>query len=183
MRWKHAVVVCTLSTAAALGVAQAQLVRSGSSDVSFTAVGPAGLTIVGKTSELTIAHPGQTITLGVPLSTLTTGIALRDRHMKEKYLEVQKYPDAELQVARSALKIPEAGREASSDAMGTLKLHGQTRPAKFHYTTKRNGNNYAVQGSMRLNMQDYGISVPSYLGITVKPDVDVAVRFDAVDKQ
>jgi hypothetical protein len=26
-------------------------------------------------------------------------------------------------------------------------------------------------------MNDYGISVPSYLGVTVKPDVDVSANF------
>ncbi len=163
-------------------VADAQLVRSGSPDLSFTASGPGGLNIVGKTSDLNVADGAKNITITVPLSNLSTGISLRDKHMKEKYLEVQKYPNAELEVARAALKIPATGAQAAADAEGILRLHGQARPVKFHYQAKRDGSKYAVQGTMHLNMRDYGIVVPSYLGITVKPDVDVAVNFDAVDK-
>ena len=35
----------------------------------------------------------------IPLTTLTSGIDVRDEHMKNKYLEVQKYPDAEIVTA------------------------------------------------------------------------------------
>jgi hypothetical protein len=31
-------------------------------------------------------------------------------------------------------------------------------------------------------MKEFGIDVPSYLGVTVKPDVQVSVKFDATDK-
>ena len=165
-------------------VADAQFVRSGGApDVSFTAAGPAGFKIVGKSSDLSVSDSQAAVTVSVPLSGLVTGIELRDRHMKEKYLEVQKYPQAELSVSRAALKIPGSGQESSDDAQGTLRLHGQTHPVKFHYKAKRNGDAYSVQGSMHVNMNDYGINVPSYLGITVKPDVEVAVKFDVVDKQ
>jgi hypothetical protein len=35
---------------------------------------------------------------------------------------------------------------------------------------------------MHLNMNDFGIQVPSYLGVTVKPDVDVAAQFEVTDE-
>lgn len=38
-----------------------------------------------------------------------------------------------------------------------------------------------VRGSVRVNINDHGIAVPSYLGGTVKPDVDVELSFDAND--
>jgi polyisoprenoid-binding protein YceI len=103
--------------------------------------------------------------------------------MKEKYLEVQKYPQAELSVPRASLKIPGAGQESAEETQGTLRLHGQNHPVKFQYRAKRNGDTFAVQGTMHLNMNEYGITVPAYLGITVKPDIEVAVKFDAVDKR
>lgn len=164
-------------------VADAQFVRSGEPDVAFTAAGPAGLKFDGKSSQLAVSESANTLTVTVPLAAFKTGIDLRDKHMKEKYLEVQKYPQAELSVARSALKIPAVGQEASQEADGKLSLHGQTHPIKFQYQAKRNGDSFAVHGTMRLNMKDYGIDVPSYLGVTVKPDIDVAVKFDAIDKR
>ncbi len=169
---------------AVLGVAattHAALVRSGSSTVSFTAAGPAGMSIVGTTSDLAIADNGTDVAVTVPLARLTTGISLRDDHMRQKYLEVPTYPVAVLHVARSSLTFPPQGA-ASGSATGTLTLHGVTRPLAFSYTAERGGDgSYSVRSSAALDMRDYGIAVPSYLGVTVKPNVTLDVRFVAKD--
>ncbi len=158
--------------------ADAKLGRSGDANVSFTATGPAGMKIEGKTSELNVNDDGSNVTVSVPLRNLTTGIALRDRHMRDKYLQVDRFPNAELTVARSALKVPSAG-ETSGDATGTMKIHGQTKSVTFHYVAKRDGGTIKVDGSVHVNMRDYGMEVPTFMGVTVKPDVDVAVKFGA----
>jgi polyisoprenoid-binding protein YceI len=173
-----------LTAAAALAfsfpfAADAKLARTGTPSVSFTALGPAGMKIVGTTSHLEVADDATSVTITVPLADLTTGIALRDRHMREKYLQVQSFPNATLKVDRANLKLPPPGAEASSDAQGTMAIHGKTHPVSFHYTAKHEGAGYAVSGSVRVDMKDYGIDVPSYLGVTVKPDVDVTVSFVA----
>lgn len=156
------------------GVAYAKLAGSGG-EVSFTAVGPGGLKIVGNTSQITVKEDGANVIVSVPLATLDTGIAIRNKHMKEKYLETDKFPNAELTVARGAVK------EGSGSAQGTIKIHGQSKPVTFSYNAKKNGAAFAVDGSMHVNIKDFGIDVPSYLGVTVKPDVDIAVKFSATD--
>ena len=70
--------------------------------IGFAASGPAGLKIEGSTKELTVTEADGNVVVDVPLASLATGIALRDQHMKDKYLEVSKYPLATLTVARSA---------------------------------------------------------------------------------
>jgi hypothetical protein len=67
--------------------------------------------------------------------------------MKDEYLEVAKYPVAVLTIERSDLKLASKGT-TEADVPGTL-----------------------------LNMTDFGISVPSCLGVTVKPDVDISADF------
>lgn len=161
-------------------VALAKLAKEGASSTGFHAAGPAGMSIDGKTSDLTVADDGTTVTLTVPLANLSTGIALRDKHMKE-HLEAQTYPNVELKVARSALKFPAAGAESSGDAKGTMKLHGQSKDVTFHYTAKNDGGVIAVKGTTRININDFGIKTPSYLGVSVKPDVDVSTAFQARD--
>lgn len=158
--------------------ADAKLGRSGDASVSFSATGPAGLHIVGSTSELDVDEGGANVTVSVPLRNLSTGIALRDRHMREKYLQVDRFPNAELTVARAALKVPAAG-ETSGDATGTMKIHGQTKKVSFRYAATRDGNTIKVGGSVHVDMRDYGIEVPRFMGVTVRPDVDVTVRFTA----
>lgn len=161
--------VVTLFAAAA----EAKLARSGDAQVSFSATGPAGLSIVGTTRDLVVAEAGDDVVVTVPLANLDTKIELRNRHMRDKYLEVARYPSAELRVARSAVAAP------SGKATGRLTLHGRTRPVVFTYAARPEGSAVAVRGSLRLNMLEFGIDKPGYAGITVKPDVDVNVSFVA----
>ena len=93
-----------------------------------------------------------------------------------------KKPRAELVVDRSTLKHPASGAEASGDATGQMTIHGQTKTVPFHYSERLSGSTYAVSGTVRINIKEFGIDVPSYLGVTVKPEVDVDVRFAAADQ-
>lgn len=161
--------------------AGAQLKSAGAS-VSFTAVGPAGMKIVGNTSELAVADDAKKITIAVPLAGIKTGIDLRDRHMREKYLQVDQFPRAELEVTRASLNLPSDGANAAGTGQGTMKIHGRSKPVSFKYTAKRAGASYEVTGSVQVNVKDYGIEIPSYMGVTVKPDVDVSVKFTAKDQ-
>ena len=161
-------------------VANAKLGKAGGASTTFKAAGPAGLTIEGVTSDMTIADDGTSVTITVPLTALKTGIELRDKHTKDA-IEADKYPTTTLTVARAALKFPGAGAESSGDAHGQLALHGQTRDVTFHYVAKQSGDTLSVKASARINVDDFGVKRPSYLGVTVKPDVDVTTTFDARD--
>jgi polyisoprenoid-binding protein YceI len=161
-------------------VAAAKLNRTGDAKTSFKAAGPAGLSIEGKTSDMSIADDGTTVTITVPLSNIDTGIGLRNDHTK-KAVEADKYPSVTLKVARAALKFPAAGADSSGDAKGQFTLHGQTKDVTFHYAAKNAGGTISVTGSTRINVNDYGVTPPSYLGVTVKPDVDVSTSFSATD--
>lgn len=161
-------------------VAAAKFSKTGTSTAGFHALGPAGLKIDGTTSELSVAEDGSTITITIPLTKIETGVSLRDNHTR-KYLETDKFPNAELKVARSALKLPAAGAESSGSAKGSLKIHGQTKEVTVEYKAKLNGDTFAVSGSTKLNINDFGIETPGYLGVKVKPDVEVFANFSAKD--
>jgi polyisoprenoid-binding protein YceI len=155
----------------------AALTSAADARVSFSAAGPAGMTIEGTTPDLTVGDDGTNVIITVPLANLSTGIGLRDHHMKEKYLEVPKYPATTLTIARGALRFPASGGQTTADVPGTLSLHGQTRPVVVHYDAKGEGAAFSAKGTFRINMNDFGITVPVYLGVTVKPDVDVSASF------
>ncbi len=181
MRHFTTISLLALATVAiAAGDASAKLAKNGDANVAFTATGPGGLKIVGTTAELTVADDGQNVSITVPLRALDTKIELRNKHMRDKYLEVDKYPNAVLVVPRAELKMPQ-GADVAGDAAGTMKLHGKDRPVRFHYTAKRVGTQLAVSGTVRLNIKEYGIEEPSFMGASVKPDVDVAAGFSVTD--
>jgi polyisoprenoid-binding protein YceI len=175
--------VLALLTCAVLApsYAMAKLARSGTPSVKFTALGSMGLKMVGTSSELEVTEDEQNISLVVGLSQLDTGISLRDRHMREKYLQVQQFPTATLVVPRSAVQLPAEGATSKGSAKATLKLHGHEHPVSVQYQVQRHGKNLEVEGSLHLQMTDFDVIVPTYLGITVKPDVDVVAKFVATD--
>ena len=161
-------------------IAAAKLSSTGAASAGFQAKGPGGINITGKTTDVRVADDGTTVTIVVGLAGLDTGMGLRDTHTK-KALEVETYPTAELKVARSGLKFPAAGAESSGDAKGTLKIHGQTKDVTFHYTAGLAGDTLSVKGATKIDMTDYGIKTPSYLGVGVKPGLDITVNFQAKD--
>ena len=162
--------------------AHAKLAKKGEASVQFFAKGTVpGLSINGKGSDLMVSDDGANLTVIAPLGNLKTGIDLRDKHMKEKYLHTDKFPNAELVVARSALKIPASG-DASGEAEGTFKIHGQSKSARFRYEAKREGSTFHVVGKVSVNITDFGVEKPSHLGVGVKPEIDLEVRFDVEEK-
>ena len=124
-------------------------------EVLFVAHGSLGMRIEGKTPDLS-----------------ETGIELRDRHMREEVLEVERFPVARLRVAR--VRLPDG--DASGTAPAELTVHGQTHPVNVAFRVKpRSG--YDVTASFRMDLREYGMKPPTYLGIAVKPDVDVSADF------
>jgi polyisoprenoid-binding protein YceI len=173
----HLAVLVAASTVALS--ADAKIARTGTPQVAFHASGPAGMRINGTTSELDVDDRGAKIVVRVPLRNLTTGISLRDHHMREKYLQVGSFPNAELTVDRGALHFPPGQGTVSGNASGSMAIHGHTKNVTFHYTIARAGNGLRVAGTTQVDIRDYGITIPTYLGITVKPNVDVEVQFTA----
>jgi polyisoprenoid-binding protein YceI len=147
----------------------------GSPEVTFHASGPGGLRIQGTTHELSVKETPKGWTFAVPLEHVTTGISLRDQHMREKYLEVAKYPQAELVLPRNGVQLPQEGATSDASADGTFSVHGKSHPVKVHYKVSRRGKAYTVQANFPVNLHDYDIGTPSYLGASVKPDVQVNV--------
>ena len=161
--------------------ASAALSTNGEAKVVFKAAGPAGLSFEGKGQDVKLKEEGNSVLVSVKLDGLVTGIELRDRHMKEKYLETAKYPTATLEVDKSKIHFPE-GSAVTGSADGKLTLHGVTRTVTVTYRADGDSKKAKVDGSMRFNMKDFMIEVPSYLGVTVKPTIDVEVKLGVVNK-
>jgi polyisoprenoid-binding protein YceI len=133
------------------------------------------------THELGLAERGGDLVFQVPLAGLDTGIGLRNRHMRG-YLDVTHFPDAELHVPRKAVALPPPGKPLEADAQGTLILHGISKPCSIRYRVEqgRQGE-YRVHGTTRIDIRDFGIDVPTYLGMGVDPNVGIQVDFSVHD--
>ena len=155
--------------------------------VEFDAVGwPSALKIHGKgeglEGQLRVEGAAVSGAVAFDLQSLSTGIAMRDRHMKEKYLETGRFPRATLTVSRVAIdKVPasETFGPVTVSFGGTLSLHGVERPVAGEAKISRAGSTVTTAASFEINIKDFGIGVPSYMGITVAEKVQVRVGFPA----
>jgi polyisoprenoid-binding protein YceI len=123
--------------------------------------------------------------LAVDLRTLQTGIGLRDTHMRENYLEVQKgagYEHATL--TRIRLEgVDGAAPLGKVGFKGVLALHGQEREVIGTADIRRQGEGLRVQATFPVKVSDFAIQSPTYLGVGVRNDVSVSVTFQAISKR
>jgi polyisoprenoid-binding protein YceI len=162
--------------------------RVGQADVSVKCPMTVGGSFDAKTSALTgtlTASDGSPSafegTLAVDLRTVDTGIDLRNEHLKEKYLEVDKgagYDQAILsEVSLQGLTADAPAGKGSFT--GSLMLHGVKKTVTGPAEIRQAGTGWRVRASFPLNLPDYNIDKPRYLGVGVKDTVQVTVTFTA----
>lgn len=103
------------------------------------------------------------------LTNMSTGLAMRDRHMKEKYLDVAKFPEAKLVLKPWTVTATESTFE------GDLTIKGETKPVKgkAKYVGKK------LTAKMPVKISDYpAIGAPIYEHVGLKDEVIVSI--DAV---
>lgn len=161
------------------GVALAGWTKTGDGVAWFKGVGPAGFKIEGKTRSVDVKDDGKTLTVVVGLKDLETGIDLRDKHMRDKYLEVEKFPEATLAIAHDEIKWPDDGKSGEGSGKGTFSVHGKSKEISFKYKITNSGGTFAIEGEAPVNFKEHDVNVPSYMGITVKPDITVFAKFNA----
>jgi len=141
--------------------------------VTFTAIGKPGFLRIngaGVAAEGKLLAEGGKVSgdLTVKLADLVTGIELRDRHLKEKYLQVDKYPTAKLTLKDVAYVQAKPGV-----ADGVLTIKDQAKPVKVDFTLAGKD----LVAKIKLSIKDYpAIGVPSYLGVTVADEVEVSIH-------
>ena len=154
----------------------------------FKAVGrPSALKIIGEgpgpSGQVKVTEGQLRGVFIVDLNGLDTGVGLRTRHMKEKYLEVGKFPRATLILTQAALPAADVSQNFKYEKLpflGTLSLHGVDKPVSGTADIERTGKNVKVSAGFDLKLTDYGIEIPKYVGITVAEDVTVSIESSSV---
>lgn len=103
----------------------------------------------------------------VPLKDFDTDIDLRNKHMREKYLEVEKYPNASLLMDKMPI-------QAQGNFEGLLMIKTDRKRVKGSYTYKDG----LVNAKLVVNVKDFpSIGIPSFAGVTAADDVTINVSF------
>jgi len=117
--------------------------------------------------------------LAVDLRTIDTGISLRNDHLREKYLEVDKgagYDKAVLSAMALKGLNPDAP-EGNGSFTASLTLHGVTETVSGPVEVRKAGAGLRIRAAFPVNLPDYNIPEPRYLGVGVKNTVHVDVTF------
>jgi YceI-like domain len=121
--------------------------------------------------------------LSVDLRSLDTGIGLRNDHLRNVYLEVDK-GDGYDKAVLSDIRL--GGGEGRGDVdwesfqgktafTGTFLLHGTKRTIEGQARIRKEGSTVRVEAGFPLSIAEFGIAKPQYLGIGVKNDVEAKV--------
>jgi polyisoprenoid-binding protein YceI len=154
--------------------------------VQFTATGrPGALKVIGKTGGptgcLKINGDKLTGTLTVDVTQFATGIGMRDRHLKEKYLEVAKFPTATLTF--SDLSLPKKALTDDGvflvEGPAEIEIHGQNLPVTIKIEGKRTGTLTEITSQFDVKLSDFKITQPSFAGVSVNDLVRVEIQSKA----
>lgn len=152
------------------------------SSVEFLTIGnPGFLKIRGKGGALSgnidVSKKDKTLTLSgtfkVQLEKFNTGIKLRNNHMKEKYLEVKKYPTADLEVKDLSISIKEG---KTSSYSGKISIHGVTKPVEGKLVSNIEGPIISFTSTFKIKISDFRINTPNFLGVSAADEVTIDVK-------
>ena len=120
----------------------------------------------------------------VDLKTLDTGIGLRNRHMRENYLQTDKFPDASFK-GKITNVTPAAQGSFNVDAEGEMFIHGITKYIKISgVLTKSNNSDYSIKTNFNIKLSSYNIEIPSIMMVKLSEVVELQLNFNllAVNK-
>lgn len=138
---------------------------AGPGAVADVKLSPAG-SFSGKTDEVKgeAYLTGDTVraeNIVVKLKNLKTGIELRDKHTTEKYLEVEKYPEAIL--------VSAIGKDGKGK--GKLKIKGIEKDVEGTYKIEGN----ELMADFPVKLSEYGIKGIKYMGVGVNDEVKLHI--------
>lgn len=111
------------------------------------------------------------------LNTLKTGIGLRDRHMRDNYLETKDYPFAEFTGKMSEDIDLEIGEIKNVMAEGLFNIHGESNKITVPGTLKRlSQSEVELEASFIIKLSDYNIDIPKLVFYELAEEQQVNIK-------
>ncbi len=112
----------------------------------------------------------------VNLDGLDTGIGLRNRHMRENYLETEKYPFVSFKGAVTGVQqVSDSTFEIQSS--GVFDLHGVSQERSITVRTSPTAQGYHVTGEFIVRLEDHKVKVPRLMFLKIDQNIRISVNF------
>lgn len=117
------------------------------------------------------------IYIEVDLRTLDTGIGLRNRHMRENYLETDKYPMTTFKgKLTKADKLQDGKYNVAAE--GNIFIHGVTKPITIKgVMIPVQGGGYRVQSNFEVKLSDFNIPIPQLMFLKISEIMKLNLDF------
>ena len=112
----------------------------------------------------------------VDLNTLDTGIGLRNRHMRENYLETDQFPITHFRgkiISNSVMDDTLTAVEAE----GNIFIHGIEKPLKVSGQLIETSNGYRIKPSFIAKLSDFQIEIQSIMFYKIDENMDLHLDF------
>jgi polyisoprenoid-binding protein YceI len=130
----------------------------------------------GPRLEAGSATEGTQLYLEVDLASLDTGLGLRNRHMRENYLEVEDFPYAFLEATIVRVEAVAAGGFRVT-AQGVITIHGVEREMDIPCDVAERGEGYRVQCAFEVLLSDFEIEIPRLMFLKLANEVRLELDF------
>jgi len=142
--------------------AQSQQYLTQNGAVTFISRAPM-LEFEGKSSNLVglVNVTADSVDFYIDLNTLDTGIQLRNRHMRESYLETTKFPFAEFTGSFTPSVDFNSNSAQNVVTKGSFSIHGVSKEMEIKGTlTPMNLNEIRLKAEWTIKLSDFNIEVP-----------------------
>ena len=103
--------------------------------------------------------------------------ALMQEHFNENYMESSKFPKAIFKGSIDNFEALDLSKSGTYEVtvVGKLSIHGETQPIKTKGSLKIDGENILASSVFSIQVEDYGIKIPSVVKDNVAKEVEIMV--------
>ncbi|MDZ7764445.1 MAG: YceI family protein [Melioribacteraceae bacterium] len=112
----------------------------------------------------------------VDLTTLDTGIDLRNRHMRDNYLETEKYRFTYFEGSIQNIEEIESNLYEVTVA-GQISIHGVTKNMEATGTLKEVDNGFIAKTNFDVSLPDFKIDIPQFMFMKIDEVMKLELEF------
>jgi len=113
----------------------------------------------------------------IELASLDTGISLRNRHMRENYLETDDYPYVSYKGKITSVTAADTIGGFVIASNGLFSLHGVDREFTVLTNVTREDGDFRVRGEFDVKLSDYNIDIPSLMFLKINETIHLIIDF------